>query len=561
MDLVIKGATVFDGSGSDRRDACDVAVTDGRIAAHGPDLAAAPDAEVVEAGGLALMPGIIDSHTHYDAQITWDPCLTPSPELGVSTAVIGNCGFTIAPCREADRDLVMRNLTQVEGMSLDALERGIHWSFESFPEYLDMIEGRGIAANVAAFIGHSALRSYVMGPAAVERAASEDEVAAMAAIVAEAMKVGAVGFATSTAPQHNGWGGRPMPSRLADDRELDALVGAMAASGRGLFMLTKGDRSDVPYLERLAAKAGRPVMIAALLHNPTNPEGIFRELGQIAEARARGRELWGQVSCCPLTMDFTLASAYPLEGFAAWAPAMEVSGAALKRQLADPDFRAAVKAELEAPAGVRLFNGEWHKIELTEAARPENRHLEHRKVSELAAAAGQHPLDWMLDFAISEDLASLFTAVLLNSDEAAVGRAIRDPNASVALSDAGAHLTFFCDAGFGLHLLGHWSRGLGVLSMEAAVHELTAKPAEIFRLPGRGRIAPGYAADLMLFDPQRIGRGPKRRVHDLPAGAARLTTDAVGLHGLWVNGTRVVDRDGRLRREARPGRLLRDFDS
>ena len=561
MDLVIKGATVFDGSGSDRREGCDVAVADGRIAALGPDLPAPPNAEVVDADGLALMPGIIDSHTHYDAQITWDPCLTPSPALGVSTAVIGNCGFTIAPCREADRDLVMRNLTQVEGMSLDALERGIDWSFESFPEYLDAIERRGIAANVAAFIGHSALRSYVMGPAAVERAASEDEVAAMGAIVREAMRVGAVGFATSTAPQHNGWGGRPMPSRLADDRELDALVEAMAASGRGLFMLTKGDRSDVPYLERLAAKAGRPVMIAALLHNPTNPDGIFRELGQIAGARARGRELWGQVSCCPLTMDFTLASAYPLEGFAAWAPAMEVSGAALKRQLADPGFRTAVKAELDAPAGVRLFNGEWHKIELTEAARSENRHMEHRKVSELAAAAGQHPLDWMLDFAISEDLASLFTAVLLNSDEEAVGRAIRDPNASVALSDAGAHLTFFCDAGFGLHLLGHWSRGLGVLPMEAAVQELTAKPAEIFRLPGRGRIAPGYAADLMLFDPQRIGRGPKRRAHDLPGGAARLTTDAVGLHGLWVNGTRVVDREGRMLSEARPGRLLREFDA
>ncbi len=561
MDMVIRGATVFDGSGGERQEGCDVAVADGRIAALGPGLTATPGVEVVDADGLALMPGIIDSHTHYDAQITWDPCLTPSPALGVSTAVIGNCGFTIAPCREADRDLVMRNLTQVEGMSLDALERGIDWSFESFPEYLDAIERRGTAANVAAFIGHSALRSYVMGPAAVERAAREDEVAAMAAIVREAMKVGAIGFATSTAPQHNGWGGRPMPSRLADDRELDALVGAMAASGRGLFMLTKGDRSDVPYLERLAAKAGRPVMIAALLHNPTNPEGIFRELGQIAEARARGRELWGQVSCCPLTMDFTLASAYPLEGFAAWAPAMEVSGAALKRQLADPDFRAAVKAELDAPAGVRLFNGEWHKIELTEAARSENRHFEHRKVSQLAEEAGQHPLDWMLDFAISEDLASLFTAVLLNSDDEAVGRAIRDPNASVALSDAGAHLTFFCDAGFGLHLLGHWSRGLGVLSMEAAVQELTAKPAAIFRLPGRGRIAPGYAADLMLFDPERIDRGPKRRVHDLPGGAARLTTDAVGLHGLWVNGTRVVDRDGRMLSETRPGKLLREFDA
>ena len=561
MSFVIRNAEVFDGSTAPRRAACDVLVEDGWIAAVGPDLAVPAETAVIEADGLALMPGIIDTHTHYDAQVTWDPGLTPSPSLGVTTAVIGNCGFTIAPCRARDRDLVMRNLTQVEGMSLEVLQSGIDWDFETFPQYLDSIERRDIAANLAAFIGHSALRSYVMGEAALERPADKAEVEAMAAIVRDAMAAGAVGFATSTAPQHNGWGGRPMPSRLADDHELSALVEAMANSGRGLFMLTKGDYTDVPYLEELAARIGRPVMIAALLHNPTKPEGIFAELGQIAEARARGRELWGQVSCCPLTMDFTLASAYPLEGFTAWNPAMQAEGAALGRILADPAFRAAVKAELEQPAGVRLFNGEWHKIELTEAAREENRHLEHRKVSELAKTAGQHPLDWMLDFAIAEDLETLFTAELLNSDEEAVARIIRDPNASVALSDAGAHLTFFCDAGFGLHLLGHWSRDRGRLPMEEAVHELTGKPAEIFRLRGRGRIARGFAADLLLFDPAAVGRGPKKRVHDLPGGAPRLTTDPLGLQGVWVNGVRIVERDGRVLEDVRPGQLIRDFDA
>ena len=265
------------------------------------------------------------------------------------------------------------------------------------------------------------------------------------------------------------------------------------------------------------------------------------------------------MSCCPLTMDFTLASAYPLEGFTAWSPAMQASGEALKRVLADPAFRQSVKEELDRPAGVRLFNGEWHKIELTEVRRPENRPLEHRKVAALAAEAGQHPLDWMLDFAISEDLETLFTAELLNSDEEAVGRLIRHPAASVALSDAGAHLTFFCDAGFGLHLLGHWSRDRGQLSLEAAVRELTGKPAEIFGLHGRGRIAPGQAADLLLFDPATVNRGPKKRVHDLPGGAPRLTTDAVGLHGVWVNGTRILGRDGEMTGAPRPGQLLRDF--
>ncbi|GAB5471631.1 MAG: amidohydrolase family protein [Rhodospirillales bacterium] len=559
MALLFRQATLFDGSGGERREGLDLLVEGTRIAAVGKGLDLPPDGEVIEADGLGLMPGIVDSHTHYDAQVTWDPTVTPSPHLGVSTCVIGNCGFTIAPCRAADRDLVMRNLTQVEGMSLAVLRQGISWDFEDFPSYLDSLEGRGLATNLAAYIGHSALRTYVMGADAVERAANDEEIATMAALVREAMAAGAVGFATSTAPQHNGWAGRPMPSRLADDRELHALAGALGEAGRGLFMLTKGNRTDVPYLEDLAAACGRPIMIAALLHNPTKPEGSLRELQQIAEANARGRELWGQVSCCPLTMDFTLASAYPLEGLTAWAPAMQAEGEALKRVFADPSFRQAVRDELLQPAGVRLFNGEWGKLALTEAALPENRALEHRAVADLAASTGQDPLDWMLDFAIGEELKSLFTAQLLNSDETAVGEMLRHPNASVALSDAGAHLTFFCDAGFGLHLMGHWARDLGAITLEAAVRELTAKPAEILRLPGRGRLEPGYAADLLLFDPNRVGRGAKRRVHDLPGGAPRLTTDALGLHGLWVNGTQLVDRDGRLEEAQRPGQLLRAF--
>ena len=560
MDLIIRGTTLFDGSSAERLERQDVAIVGDRIAAVGPNLPTDPDAEVIEADGLALMPGIIDSHTHYDAQVTWDPALTPSPSLGVSTAVIGNCGFTIAPCREADRELVMKNLTQVEGMALEVLRGGIRWDFESFPEYLDMLEAGGCVANLSAYVGHSAMRTYVMGEAAVERAANDEEIEAMARIVREAMAAGAVGFASSTAPQHNGWGGLPMPSRLADDRELTALTRAMAESGRGLFMLTKGNKTDVPYLEGLAERCGRPIMIAALLHNPVKPAGTFEELALIAEARARGRELWGQISCCPLTMDYTLASAYPFEGFAAWQPAMKLAGEDLKRLLAEPGFRQGLRDELEQPAGVRLFNGEWHKIELTEARDPENRVYEHRPLDQVAAEAGKHPFDWMLDLAIEEDLESLFTATLLNTDEVAVGRMIRDPNASVALSDAGAHLTFFCDAGFGLHLIGHWARERGLLTMESAVHELTAKPAAIYRMPGRGRIAEGFAADLLLFDPECIGRAPKRRVHDLPGGAPRLTTDGRGLHGLWVNGRRVMDRDGALIEGVKPGQLLRDYE-
>ena len=535
-------------------------ITDGVISEIGIDLGSKGSA-TIDAEGLALMPGIIDTHTHYDAQITWDPLLDPSSSLGVTTAVIGNCGFTIAPCRKEDRDLIMRNLTQVEGMSLAALRAGIDWSFESIPEYMDMIENKGLALNVAAFIGHSSLRTYVMGDAATNRAANDDEIAKMVNIVDEGMRAGAVGFATSTAPQHNGHGGVPMPSRLADDNEIEALAGVLARHDRGIFMLTKGAGTDVAYLEKLAAKIGRPIMIAALLHNSTNPTGIFDELNAITEARARDHELWGQVSCCPLTMDFTIRSAYPFESLKAWKPAMKTSTESLPSLLSDPSFRNALRTELAEPAGVRLFNGEWQKLAIVEAANNANSEKEGQTIAKLAAEANTDPLDWILDFAISEDLNTIFTAVLLNSDEDAVGQIIRDPSASVALSDAGAHLTFFCDAGFGLHLMGHWARDLKVLPLEAAVHELTAKPAKIFRIPNRGQIAPGFYADLMLFDPKTISRKPNRRVFDLPGKGPRLTCNADGIHAVWVNGEQVADAKGILSKTGRPGRLLRKFNS
>lgn len=555
-DLVIRGATIVDGTGAPGRVA-DLAVTGGRIAEIGSRLGAA--AETIEADGLVLAPGIIDTHTHFDAQITWDPGVTPSPELGVTTTVIGNCGFTIAPCKPDDRDITMRNLTHVEGMSLEVLRNGIRWDFETFPQYLDQLERAGAVPNVAAFVGHSSVRTWVMGTEATKRAATQDEIAQMRATVLEALKAGAVGFATSTAGQHNGEGGVPMPSRLADEAELRALTGALGEVGRGIFMLTKGSKTSIESLESLAAANGRPVMIAALLHNSTRPDQTFEDLRKIGAAQTRGHKLYGQVSCCPLTNDFTMWSPYPFEGLEAWLPAMKAQGGELKQVYADTGFRDLVRAELAVPAAVRLFNGEWDKLTLLEVARSENQRLEGQSVGALARAADQDPLDWMLDFALSENLESIFTAVLLNSDEKAVGRMLRDPNASIALSDAGAHLTFFCDAGFGLHLLGHWVRGLGVLPLEEAVWQLSGRPAEIFGIRGRGRLAPGLAADLMLFDPDKIGRGPARRVHDLPGGAPRLTTPAIGLHGVWVNGVKVADADGAVEGRGLPGQILRDF--
>ncbi|MFZ4759337.1 MAG: N-acyl-D-amino-acid deacylase family protein [Burkholderiaceae bacterium] len=557
--MLIRHALVFDGSGTEPA-VRDLAVRDGRIAAIGTDLPA-HDAQVVDADGLALMPGIIDSHTHFDAQVTWDATLRPSPALGVTTAVIGNCGFTIAPCRPADREATMRNLVQVEGMSLDVLRQGIDWGFETFPEYLALLRRKGSVANLAAYIGHSSVRTWVMGAAATERAASAEEIDAMAALVREAMAAGAVGFASSTSPAHNGEGGTPMPSRLASDAEMMALTCAMGEGGRGVYMVTKGGQMPVPFLEEMAARSGRPVMIAALLHNGTNPQAVFRDLDAISAANTRGRRLIGQVSCCPLSMDFTLASPYPVEGLASWRPALGTSGDTLAAVLADPSFRAGVRAELSAPATFRLFNGEWDKVQVTEVALPEHAALEQRSIAAIAADTHRDPLDVFLDLALAEGLRTVFTAMLLNSDETAVGRMLTHPHSLVSLSDAGAHLTFFNDAGFGLHLLGHWARELGVMGMSDAVRRLTAQPAEVFGITDRGVLREGYAADLLLFDPATVGRGPKRRVFDLPGGAARLTTDALGVHGVWVNGTRVAGPDGLLDGAPRAGRLLTEFAS
>ncbi len=559
-DLLIHNALIVDGTGHEPFMGM-LAVTDGRISFIEPEADPLPDArEIIDADGKALMPGIIDGHTHYDAQITWDPLVDPSPSLGVTTVVMGNCGFTIAPCRPADRDLTMRNLTQVEGMSLQALRDGVRWEFESFPEYLAMLERRGVGPNVAAFIGHSGLRTYVMGEAATQRAANDDEIRQMADIVREAMRAGAIGLASTTSEAHNGDNAIPMPSRLADDREMLALTGAMGETGHGLFMLTGGSKTTLDAVEQIAEHSGRPIrLVWGFLDNPARPGGALKNLQRAAQIRERGRRLYPEVSCAPLTMDFTLRNAYPLEGYGAWEPAMTADEADLAAVYRDPLFRERMKEELERFKGRRLFNSDWEKVTVSEATSDANRALEGRSIAELAAERGQHPLDTMLDIGLAEDLGTLFEAKLLNSDETAVGELISDPDAYIGLSDAGAHLSFLCDAGFGLHLLGRWVRELQRLSLAQAVHKLTGQPAQIMGITDRGELAVGKAADLLWFDPATVGRGAKRRLHDLPGGVARVTTPGLGVRGVWVNGVRMVDSDGVVRADRLPGRVLREF--
>ncbi len=306
-DLLIRGATVYDGTGAPGRVA-DVAVKDGRIVAPGPAR------ETLDAGGLALMPGIVDVHTHYDAQATWDPKLSPSPALGVTTAIMGNCGFGIAPCPAPLRETILKNLSVVEGMDLNALLTGTRWEFESFPEYLDVLERVRPHANVGVLAGHSTIRSAVMGEdASLRKQPTPAELRRMQDIVRDALKAGAAGFASSFSPNHSGWGGRAMPSTICEDEELRALIEPLKEAGRGVFVVAAGARATPEYLEAIAADTGRPTFMVTVLtmYTDSNPGRAMTYYERCSEALRRGREVYIHANCQPLSFDFTLREPYP----------------------------------------------------------------------------------------------------------------------------------------------------------------------------------------------------------------------------------------------------------
>ena len=558
FDLIIKNANIIDGTGLPSFTG-DIAVEDGIIVNRGNDLGEAKS--IIDAKGLTLAPGFIDSHTHYDAQLTWDPWANPSPKLGVTTIIIGNCGFTIAPCKAEHRDLTMRNLTNVEGMSLDVLREGIVWDFETFPEYLDFIETRGVGPNVAAYVGHSSVRVYVMGEDALTRKATDTEIIKMQTIVKEGMISGGLGFATSTFEGHNGENGVPMPSRLADDKEMRNLIMAMSSFGRGLFMLTRGSNTSIENIRKWMEGSNRPAVVAALLHNPLSDNSTFKVLSDISHATDQGIEMWGQVSCRPLSMEFTMESPYLFEGIHSWRPAMECSSLELyEKVLADNNFRGNLVNEIEDNAQVRLFNGDWDKIIVREVYNKKHQNLEGRSIKDIALDTNVQPLDWLLDHALSDNgMETLFIAMLLNSDEKAVGKLLKHPRSNITLSDAGAHLTFFNDAGYGLYMLQKWVRENKIMSIEEAIYNLTGKQADIYRIDQRGRLVPGQYADMILFDQDKVGVSQSYRVSDLPGGGNRLNIDGHGIKGVWINGERVLEDMNLVNNSKLPGKVIRGF--
>tara|TARA_B110000003_G_scaffold39145_1_gene35927 strand:- start:231 stop:1916 length:1686 start_codon:yes stop_codon:yes gene_type:complete len=558
FDLLIKNTKIVDGTGLPSFTG-DIAIEDGIIVDRGNNLGKAKS--IIDAQGLTLVPGFIDSHTHYDAQLTWDPWANPSPKLGVTTVVIGNCGFTIAPCKPEHRDLTMRNLTNVEGMSLDVLRQGIVWNFETFPEYLDFIENRGVGPNVAAYVGHSSVRVYVMGEDALTRKATDTEILQMEAIVKESMISGGLGFATSTFEGHNGENGVPMPSRLADDKEMHSIIMAMSSFGRGIFMLTRGSSTSIDKIQNWMKNSNRPAVVAALLHNPLSDNSTFKILDDISKATDKGIEMWGQVSCRPLSMEFTMKSPYLFEGIHSWRPAMECSSLDLyEKVLADNNFRETLLNEIENDAQVRLFNGDWDKIIVREVNNKKYENLEGRSIKDIALDANVNPLDWLLDHSLSVNgMDTLFIAMLLNSDEKAVGKLLKHPRSNITLSDAGAHLTFFNDAGYGLYMLQRWVRENKLMSIEEAIYNLTGKQADIYRIDQRGRLVPGQYADMMLFDPDEVAVSQSYRVSDLPGGGSRLNIDGKGIKGVWINGKRVLKDGDIINKNNLPGKVIRGF--
>ena len=489
------------------------------------------------------MPGIVDVHTHYDAQITWDPTLSPSVSLGVTTAILGNCGFGIAPCPAPLRETMLRNLSVVEGMDVDALLQGTRWDFETFPGYLDALERLRPLANVGVLAGHSAIRTAVMGEDASTRVQpTEAEMHLMQQTLREALQAGAAGFASSFSPNHSGWNGKPMPSTIAGDEELKQLVSVL---DKGVFVIASGPRATPEYLEQIAADTGRPVFMVTVLtmHSAAHPGRAMQYYERCAAANARGRELYIHTTCQPLSFDFTLQEPYILYSHSAFDAVQKAKDR--RAVYRSPAFRNEFRENLRNPKSGILFYGDWGQVEQDGVPVPE-----------LARREGKDPLDYVFDLPLDTQL----VAKLFQNDDAAVAPLLQHPAGVIALSDAGAHLIYFCDAGFGLHFLAHWVRERGAFTLEEGVRRLTSDPARKYRIPGRGTIAPGQWADLLLFDAKTVGISSLEKRQDLPAGGTRMIRRPLGVHGVWVNGINVFDGVKHDAGERRPGKVLRTFD-
>ena len=549
-DFVIRGGTVVDGTGAPRR-AADVAITDGVISEIGERL---DGTRVLEAAGNVVSPGFVDIHTHYDAQVFWDPSLSPSCWHGVTSVVAGNCGFSIAPVRPEHRELLVRTLQHVEDMSPDTLFAGVPWeSFETFPQYFDAIEQRGTLLNYACYVGHTAVRLYVMGEAGYEREATDAEIAAMKDVIAGALDAGAAGFATSSSMTHNGDRGRPVPSRIAGLDELRALLEPLRDAGKGVAALLPGEKIKHADVYDLQRGIGRPLTWTALLTVKGFP-WHKKIIADNTAARADGVQVWPQVSCRPLVFQMNFREPFTFNMRDAFKELMDRPDGERMAAYRDPAWRARANAELQGGSGLPI---NFDSLAVAEShARPE---LVGRKVTDLAANRTRRR-STSCSTSHSRRISRRVWSVLANNDPDAIAELLPNDTVLLGLADSGAHVSQLCDACFATDLLGNWVREKDVMPLEHAIYKLTGEPAGVFGLADRGTLEVGKAADVVVFDADTVAPGPLRRIRDFPADGERLVADQpVGVRHVLVNGT-VIRADGAPVAEAleqRPGRLLR----
>ncbi len=548
-DIVIRGGIVVDGSGEPGREA-DVAITGDRISQIGSGLTGKVE---LDAGGQVVAPGFIDIHTHYDAQVFWDPALTPSCYHGVTSVIAGNCGFSIAPTLSRHQDLIARTLENVEDMNVDSLAEGIPWDFETFPEYLDSISRRGIALNFGAYIGHTALRLFVVGDEAYERASTDEEVARMVEVVAEAIDAGAAGLATSFAMTHRGADGLPIPSRFATREEFETLIGVLGQKRRGVVSIAPGEQVGIDDMYALQPQVGVPFTYGALL---TFPNGNHeKSAAKNREAWEKGIEVWPQVTPRPLTFQMVMSDPFTLNVNPEFAALMSEDHDARLKAYDDEDWR---NRTAEAFKHQKAMVPRWETFQIAETdSRPE---LVGRRLTDVAEELGVRPLDVLLDTAVSDDLATRISCIIANDDPDGVAMLLQQDGCTLGLSDAGAHVGQLCDAPQATDFLGNWVRDRELMPMEKAVRKLSGVQADLFNLVDRGYLREGAYADVVVFDPDTVAPGPLRRIRDFPANAERLTADAsVGITHVLVNGT-PIRRDGEMDQggvDAHPGDILR----
>ena len=551
LDLLIKNGTVVDGSGLPRFRA-DVGVESGRIVEIGR--VRAPADRTFDADGLIVAPGFIDGHTHMDAQVNWDPLGSCSCWHGVTSVVMGNCGFALAPCKPEDREWFARCLTAVEDIPTEAMMSGIEWTWESFPEYLATVERLPKALNYGMYIGHSALRMYVMGRRGLEERANEDDLRAMAHAVEEAVRAGAMGFSTSRATTHVTPDGSPVASRIADWEEIDRLVGALAALDAGIFQIGpdisggEAQRAFLKRLRRVALENGRPIMFGVLAtRQGVDPNPWDYQTRYMDDVVAAGGRMFGQATTRSINAVFSLKSYLPFDVLPGWQALRKLPLDEQKCRLADPEMRRRLVAE-EAQMKPRDSVLQGGGAATTDPRKPNYANLypmlgvdwDDPSIADLARQSGKHPVEIIIDLCLEDDN-RVFVQPIVNESPADVLGILKHPRTLATFSDSGAHVCQEMGSSLQTHLLSYWVRNKQQFTLEEAIRMLTFDNASAWELPDRGLVRTGYAADLVVFDEQRIKPCLPTVEQDLPGGARRLVQKADGIAATIVNGTVAVE--------------------